>query len=371
MKRTLITLVAGATTLVAAVGVPATADSAPLSTSYAAAAKVTPGSGIAPNVTTGGALGGLLDFLTPVLDQVVNPLTAQLTALSGTVVGDLAGALTGAGLAANSPGTPQSPPASGYPDCASGGWTNDTCFGPLVPTISAAPLLSLGSGTLQGYAAADPTGSYAKARTAGIALNVLGVSLGNLGVAESSAQCVSQVCAGQSSLTGLSLLGGAVAARTGDDGTLQVSLNGSSFTAPSAYSSPTTLSGAGVSATAQAQGGLLKITVGLGLDQLLTAVGIPDVLAGLNASGAGSTISLTVTIGAGSSTSGDSASAAGLEIGLGLSANISISVLGLVTVGVSAPDTSATGNLIDLRLAYTTAANAQAPNPSGAPPNLT
>jgi hypothetical protein len=107
MKRTLVSLIATASLVVVALPGSAAADT-PLATSYAAAAKVTPGAGLAPQVTTAGALGGLLDFLTPVLDNVVTPLTTQLLSLPTTLVSDVVSGLVGAGYEANSPNTPQS-----------------------------------------------------------------------------------------------------------------------------------------------------------------------------------------------------------------------------------------------------------------------
>jgi hypothetical protein len=371
MKRALIVLVATSLTVTASPA-SAGADPVPLNTSYAAAAKITPGGGITPQVTTGGALGGLLDFLTPVLDQVVTPLTAQLLSLPSTLVGSLVGGLTDAGYYANSPSSAQSPPASGYPTCASDGWNSDDCYGPLVPTISAAPLLTLGTGTLQGYAAADSTGSFGQAQTAGLMLSLLGINVGNLGVASSASQCLaSHVCSSSSTLTGLSLLAGAVAAKTASDGSLLVSLNSGSYVALSTVSSPVTLSAAGVlSATAQSVGGALQLKIGLSLHDLLGALGIADVLSSLDATDSGSAVTLTMTIGPGTQTASDTTSAWGLEVGIGLSANLQLSVLGLVTVGLVATDPTG-ANLVDLQLGYTSAVNATNTDPSGAPPALT
>jgi hypothetical protein len=374
MKRSFIaaaaTLALGAT--VAVPPAVATADSPALGTSYATAAKVTPGGGITTTVTTGGAVGGLLDFLTPVLEGLIDPLTSQLLSLPGTVVNDLSSGLSGAGLSANSPSSPLSPPSSGYPDCSSSGWSSDTCFGPLVPNISAAPLLTLGTGTLQGYAAADSSGAYGKARTAGIVLSLLGLPLGTLGVAESSSRCLTgHDCTSGGTLTGLSLLGGAIAAQTGSDGGLQVSVGGGALLPASSLSAPVTVNAAGLTASVQsAANGTLQVSVGLGLSSLLSALGIGS-LDALNGTDAGSTIALTLTIGSGASASSTSSSAWGLEIGLGIQADIAISVLGIVSVGLSIDSDSGTGNLADLQLAYSAATPPDNVNPSGAPPALT
>ena len=224
---------------------------------------------------------------------------------------------------------------------------------------------------MQGYAAADATGSYSAARTAGLDLSVLGISLGDLGVASSSSQCLaSGVCSSAGTLASLSLLSGVVSARTATDGSLQVSVNGSSFAPLSALTSPTTVSAAGVTATVQAQGAALRVNVALSLDQLLGALGIADVLSSLNASVLSSTITLSLTIGAGQATTTGGVSAWGLELGLGLSADIEISVVGLVQVSVVVPGDATSGNLLDLELAYTTATSAASTGLSGAPPDL-
>jgi hypothetical protein len=371
MKRSLLTCTAAlaATALVVSAAGPAAADSS-LGTSYAAAAKVSPGGGLSPTISTSGAIGALLDFLTPVLNDVVTPLTTALTSLPSTLIADVAAGLDGSGYVANSPDTAQSPPGSGFPTCGSTGWTGGDCFGPLLPAVSAAPLISVGTGTVQGYGAADATGAYGAAQTSNVAVSLLGISLGSLGVAGSTSQCLAnRVCSSTGTLTGLSLLSGAVAAKiTG--GALQVSLNGGAYKSLGSITSPVTLSAAGITATAQTVNGMLQLNVGLSLDSLLTALGIADVLSSLGASDNGSTITLTVNLGAGTSTSTDTTSGWGLEVGLGLSANVSISVLGLIGITVAAPDTTTTGDLMDMQLAYSAATNADV-SAAGAPPALT
>jgi hypothetical protein len=295
-----------------------------------------------------------------------------LTSLPSTLVADLVAGLTAAGYDADSPSTAQAPPSSGFPTCTAGTWNADDCYGPLVPTVSAAPLLSLGTGTLQGYAAADSTGAYARAGTAGVLLSLLGVNVGNLGLADAAAQCLANgTCTATSTLTGLSLLSGTVAAKTAGDGSLLVSIAGGPYVAVSTLSSPVSVSAAGVlSATVQAQSGALRIKVGLGLTDLLAALGIGASLSSVNATDAGSAVTLSLTIGPGTKSSSAAASAWGLDVSVGLDVNVQLSVLGLVTVGLAAPD-SATGNLVDLQLAYASAADTDNSPISGAPPALT
>ncbi len=371
-KRMLLTLTAATAVVTTAImsAVPAGADPA-LGTSYAAAVKISTGSGMAVDVSTGGDIGGLLDFLTPVLDQVVTPLTSAVTALPGTLVSDLVGGLSGTGLVANSTSSSQSPPGSGFPTCTSGGWSTDNCYSVASVPVPAAPVLNLTTGALQGYAAADSSGAYASAQTAGVSLSLLGVNIGTLGVVSSTSQCLaSTACSSGSSITGVSLLNGTVAVKSASDGSLLVSVNGGGYASLAALGQ-STVSAAGLSAIVGPSNGYLKVAISLSLDQLLTGLGISDVLSSLNASDSGSQITLTLMLG-GRQDSASETRAWGLRLGVGLTADIGISVLGLVSAAVSVTDSSATGDLVDLQLAYTSAANADgSSNPSGAPPALT
>jgi hypothetical protein len=170
----------------------------------------------------------------------------------------------------------------------------------------------------------------------------------------------------------LSLLGGQVKAQTDSNGLLQVSTNGGPFVGVSSLSSPVSVAGAGVTATAQSQGAALRVNISMRLDDLLAALGISADLDSLNTTVTSSAITLGLSIGTSTTSGADTAESAGLELGVGLSTNVQLSVLGLATVSLTAPDTTATGNLVDLQLAYASAANtAPQSDPSGAPPALT
>jgi hypothetical protein len=136
-------VVVGAVALVVAGIAPASADTATLGTSFASAANITPGSGIAPTVGTTGDLSGLLDFLTPVLDEFVAPLTSEISNAPTTVASILAADL-GQSISADSAGANQSAPNNGdLPDCATSGWDAGNCFAAASADISADPLVSI------------------------------------------------------------------------------------------------------------------------------------------------------------------------------------------------------------------------------------
>lgn len=368
MKRS---LTAAATAVALATAVVGIAPPAQAGTnrgiSHASAARISIGSGLHASVSTGGDLGGLLDFLTPVLNQVVNPLTSNLNSLSDDFVSDLAAGLTGVSFAADSSSSAGSM-SGDYPSCSSPGWSDGNCFGPLLPAVAAPPLVTVTTGTLQGYAGTDDTGAKAQSRAADLGLNVLGLQLGTLGAANASASCTAAGdCTASSTLTGLNLLGGKVLARTGSTG-LEVSLNGSAYAPLATYSGVTSVTAGLVSATAQSAGNMLQLRIGITLSQLLSALGIGASLDDLNTADAGTSVSLILTIGAGSVTTGGTATAYGLRIGLGLDAAVSLSVLGLVSANVNVA--AGANALVTVDLGYVSAKAPETFDTSGAPPDL-
>lgn len=356
MKRP-IALAAAVSVVAALILVPtagAGAETTVVNTSYAAAAQVNPGAGLNTTLTTTGSLGGLFDFLTPVLTQVVNPLNARIQSLPNVVVTDLVTELTGVHLNASSSDTGQSAPGSGYPDCSSGQWNSDTCYGPVGANAGLDSIMTVGTPSVQGYATADATGAYGAARTASVSANLLGVSFGSLGTVESSSKClVSKDCSSTASVSGVSLIGGKVAARVDASG-LTVSVNGSSYGPVGNYSTPVSVTGGGQQATVQAQNGQLLVTTPMSLAQLLSAFSLPP-LTGLNATDAGSTINVDLLLGAGNPNGDKSTNSWGLEVGIGFQASIQINVAGLVNVSLVTGGPTPTSNLADLKLAFTSA----------------
>ena len=218
------------------------ADSGSLGTSYAAAANVTPGTGIDPVVSTNGDIADLLDFLSPVLDQFVAPVTAALSALPTTMSSDLAADLD-ASYVANSSNAAQPAPADDtYPDCTADGWSADNCYSSDAITSAVNPVVSLSASSVRGFAAGDTTGSKSAAHTSGVTLSALGIDLGSLGTATSSAVCLPHgTCTTTDAFSGANLLDGTIAAKSAADGSVLVSLNGADYQPASGLADGTTV----------------------------------------------------------------------------------------------------------------------------------
>ncbi|MBN9619739.1 MAG: hypothetical protein J0H43_08405, partial [Actinobacteria bacterium] len=318
---------------------------------------------------------GLLGFLSSITTDVA-PLTTALSQLVSQTVAGVAAGLTGAGLSATNSGTSTPTPSAGtYPTCTASGWSTSDCYGPLVPTVSLPSLLTLSSGTTQGYAAYSSTTGYsAAAKVADPVLGLLGITLANLGIVQSTSSCTSNgSCTQTQSISGASLLGGAVQLSLAN-GRFLATVNGVQV---SGVAVP--LSVAGIGATISANGNLLTVKIALTLTQLLNSLGLGSLLSSVvglvDANNGGPSATLTLTVGPGSSTSNGTTSAWGLDVGVDLSANINISLLGLAGVSISVPSGiggSNYGNLLDLKLAYTNAASGQSggSGPVWYPPGL-
>jgi hypothetical protein len=273
----------------------------------------------------------------------------------------------GSSISANSAGAGQSAPDNGQlPDCGASGWDAGNCYAASSADISADPLVSIGTGGARGWAAADATASSAAAQTAHVTLSALGVLLGDLGTASSSSTCLpGQDCTTSSSFTEASLFNGALAAKSADDGSLLVSINGSDYQPASALNGPQTVHDGAVTAQVSAAGSALEVSVPVSLDQLLTALQQPDTLDSFGATDAGSTITLDLILG-GQDTGTAGNRTAGLRVGLGVSADIEVSVYGLLGASLTFDDSNL-GNLADIQLAYTAATGFDGTGSGGAP----
>jgi hypothetical protein len=353
MRRALIIALACAATVALAAG-PANADTAPQGTSYASAVNVTPGTGIVASIGTNGDIAGLLDFLTPVLDQFVTPVSSALNDLPTTMSSDLAADLD-ATYVANSSGSAVSAPTDGsFPDCTGDGWGSDNCYASDTVTSAVNPVVDLNAASVRGYAAADSTGSTSGARTGGVTLSALGVDVGSLGTATSSATCtVSGTCNTTGSFTDASLLDGTVTAQSAPDGSVLVSISGGDYEPVSALTGPVSVTDGDTTATVQPAGDALEVSIPMTLDQLLAGLGVTDDLADLGAYDAGSNITLDVILG-GQDAQSSTTRGSGLRVGVGVNADVEVSVFGLIGASIEAADTSS-GNAADLQLAFTTA----------------
>jgi hypothetical protein len=357
LALTVVVLTTVATLAASGVSGGAAADpTIPPGTAVSQAAEVDAGAiSVSPSVTL---LGGAIDG-TALLGSLTTALVNPLLALPNALTSNLAGSLVGAGLQANSPTGIQPRPTSGYPTCGQSGWTSADCYGPLIPAVSAPGLVTLNTGVVQGYATHDTDGYIASTQAANPVLSLLGITLGNLGVTSSSAQCgKSTGCTATHSLTGGSLFGGGLTYSIAG-GNILASVGGAQLTSVPLN----VISGV----TAALTGNLLKLNISLTLTQLLGAIGTTlsalTGLLGVNLGDSSTTLSLTVTVGPGdiASTGSSTSSAWGLDVSVDLTGSIGlgVNVLGLnvatikVNIGrsnVSSPD------LLDLKLAYSAAA---------------
>jgi hypothetical protein len=359
-----------AAALVAPTMTPAAA-STPTGSAYAAAVKATAGTGVSVNVTT----TGLLQFLSPILSGLVNPLTTALLAAPNQLVSGVVGGLAGTGKQASSASTQVTRPASGYPTCT-GSWTSSNCYGPATGSVPLSPLLSISTGTLQGYATGDATGFIGSAQTANPVLSLLSLNnLINLGVVQSTSSCtLAGTCSSTQSVTGLSALGGLVTASVASsDGLLKLTVAGVPLTAGN-VNVPAGLPSGVTSLSVSLGSNLATLKIGISLTTLLAGLGLAGALSG-SLTTTGTSVYLTLTIGPGSVTGSGSVQAWGLEVGVDLSATISLTLLGLAGVTVSVPtgiSGTSYGNLLDLKLAYTNAyaGSALATGPQWIPPGV-
>jgi hypothetical protein len=307
------------------------------------------------SVTTPVVTAKLLGVNVPsALTALTTNLATPLVNLPDTMTSALAAGITGAGLSATNPTQAQPRPSGTYnfPTCGQQGWTDPgDCYGPAVPGVSAASI-GLTVGAAQGYATGDSDGYVAAAGTAQADLTLLGVDLGDLGTVQATAGCdASSTCTAGQQLGDGSLFGGA----------LTYSLvNGNVVAKVGAV----TIGSTAVAVTSSVQASvtatnLLKLTITLSTSQLLGALG--DTLSSLGGllggtlTDNGTTGTLTVTIGPGNTTTtGSSAKAWGIDVNASLSADVklNLSVLGL---GLVKLEVTASGQLIDFKLAYSEA----------------
>jgi hypothetical protein len=384
------TAVAVTTTLFATVpGTTAAALTPNITTSASAysAAAATGNATLHANLQLTGSLGKLLDALiSPIVNQDLDPL---VSALQGTVNGLVASALGASSSlnAATSPtqtqyGTaPATFPNDTLPSpCVSSG--SQPCYSGGSVNVNGAPLVSASVGALNGYveqvtSSADATiPVFGRATMANPSISVLpGIStlipglpsVGNPLVsataANSKANCPNDGAVGAAkpktsptglvSATGVTLLGGLVTLSVLDGKIASLVVNNVAY--GSVLSLPT-VSVAGV--TVSPYGDAVLVSIPLTLDQILAGLGLSGALVtALHGFGPTSTLRLKLVVGPNTSVTSRTASAWGLGIAADLSGSLSFNLLDLVTANVTIPTGitgSNYGNLIDLRLAYST-----------------
>lgn len=378
-----------AAAIAAAVGIsgaaaPGQAASGGNGQAYAAVAYAQPAAGALTPVAqppqplvSGGLLGTVLSLLglnnitqvtSALTNNVANPLVAQLAALPQGIISNLTAGLIGANLSATSPAVQQPrPPAGTFPTCGSGGWTTSDCYGPLVPAVSGAPVITLATGLAQGYATGDSAGYVAAAKTVDPVLALLGIPIGDLGTITASAACgnlPNANCTGTQTVSGISLLGGAITATVADGAFTTIKVNGLSLPATGK-----TITALGLNVGIKLNGNLLSLSISVGTDKLLSALGtslsaLTSALGlGLNLGDTGTSATLTLNIGPSSppTAGATSATAYGLAVTASLQADIKLGVsiavplVGTVNVAgveVTAGSTTGPPNLLDLDLGY-------------------
>ena len=309
---------------------------------------------VTTHVTNAGLTGGVISLLTT---NLVQPLAN----LPGTIVQSLATGITDSGFSATSPTSAQPRPSATYsfPTCGQQGWTNPgDCYGPSVPSVSS-NAVSLSVGSTQGYATGDSAGYVAATQAGHPNLTLLGVNIGDLGLVQSAATCTTTTCTPDQKLGNGSLFSGALTYSIAN-GTMVAKVG-----AVTVGSTPVTVTSA-VKASVSATN-LLTLTITLSTSQVLGAVGQTlsslGTLLGDTLTAASSTSTLTVTIGPGNTTgSGSSSTTAwGLDVNATLNADVKLNVLSLLGLSLGSVDVTASGQLVDLKLAYSSAAAGAVP----------
>lgn len=349
MRRRTIFVTAAALAVAVTAGFGTAAALSDTGTAGAAGSRAAQSNGgtVTTHTTNSGLAGGLVSLLT-------NNLVQPLAGLPNTIVQGLANGITDAGFSATNPTSAQPRPAGTYnfPTCGQQGWTDPgDCYGPTVPSVSTSAV-SLSVGSAQGYATGDSTGYVAATQAADPSLGLLGVTVGDLGLAQSSASCDTTTCTTDQKLSNGSLFSGALTYSLAN-GNVVAKVGGVTV-----GSTPVTVT-SGVKASVG--GNLLTLTITLSTDQVLAAVGQTlnslGTLLGDKLTSASTTSTLTVTIGPGSVTGSGSSSASawGLDVNATLNADVKLNVLSLLGISLGSVEVTATGSLVDLKLAYSSA----------------
>jgi hypothetical protein len=381
----------------------------PGASAYSAAA-ATGSASLQANLQLTGSLGTLLDSLIdPIVNSALNPL---VSALQGTV-NDAVSAALGASSSLNvgtDPSQSQVTPApAAFPNdtlpspCVASG--PQPCYSAATASVNGAPFASIGAGFVSGYAeqvdaSADATNPiFGRASVATPTVSVLpGISslipglpnvtnpLVSAGAANSKANCPNDGPAGASkpntppsvkiSTTGVTLLGGLIKFDVLDGQLVNLWVNGTQYqlNGPKQSGIPelTTLTVSGV--TISPYGSSILVSLPLTVDQVLTGLGLPasvtSQLVGLSPT---STVKLSLVVGPNSTITNRAAYAWGLGIGVDLSGSLAFNLFGVVTATVNIPTgirQSNLGNVLDLRLAYSSCLSGFQPAGQGAPPPI-
>jgi hypothetical protein len=366
------------------------------------------------NLLINGTLGGILDsIISPIINDALNPLIA---ALQGSV-NPAASAALGPASPLNASTDPNQPQATTAPGSFP---VNDAissctptpdrpCYAAAATTVNGAPLASIGLSRLSGYAeqvvnTVDATNPIlGRSGAAGLGVSVLpNVTtlvpalpsatnpLVTASTVDAKANCPNDGAVGATkpatapsalvSATGVSLLGGLVTFDVANGWPTNLVVNSVSYpdtvdskgnTHPGLLSlSSTTVSGVTISRF----GNALRLAIPVTFDQLLTGLGLPaTVVSELTTLTPTSSLTLSLIVGPQVSVTNRTATAWGLGVGVDLAGSITFNLLNLVTAKVSIPTGIGggnRGNILDLRLAFTTCGSGIKPtsNGNGVPP---
>jgi hypothetical protein len=381
----------------------------PGASAYSAAAATGTGS-LQANLQLTGSLGTFLDSLIdPIVNSALNPLVSALQGSANNSVDALLGASSGLNAATDASQSQVNTAPTAFPNdtlpapCVASG--PQPCYSSTTASVNAAPLASLSTGLLTGYAeqvatSADATNPiFARAGATNLSVSVLpGITtlvpglaaavnpLVSVAGANSKANCPNDGAAGASkpttppsakvTTTGVSIFGGLVTFGVLDGQLTNLTVNGVQYqlNGPKNSGVPElpTLTVAGV--TIAPYGSSVRLSVPLTVSQVFAGLGLPSsVVTSLNGLSPTSSLKLSFVVGPNSTVTNRSASAWGLGVGVDLSGSLSFNLFGVVTATVNVPTgivQSNYGNVLDLRLAYSSCVSGFTPAGQGGPPPI-
>ena len=373
-----------------AIGMIATAGAAnatpvtPSATAFSAAA-ATGNATLAPQLTVGGALGSLVNSLvSPIVNGALNPLVGALqSTVNSTVVGALGvgSAFTAAGPSQQATtGQPGAFPADTFPTTCSATSPTQPCYRGPGTNLNATPIANVGVSTLSGYTeqvGSDPTlPILGRAQVTSPSISLLSgiTSLTNpivsAGVVDSKSTCPNAGSSSPSasvSATSVSLLGGLITLGVLNGSIANLTVNGTNVGSLTSLA-PTNLVGGIV---VRSYGTALRVDIPISLSQLLAGLGLgAAAVTELLGDVTSTSLTLSLVVGPHTAVTATTASAWGLGIGADLSGLVKFNLLGLATAQISIPSGisgSNTGNLLDLRLGYTSCQSGSAPTGTSTP----
>jgi hypothetical protein len=365
----------------------------PGATAYAAAAGTGTGS-LAASLQINGALGKLLgSLIDPIISQDVDPLLATLQSGINSSLDSALGASSNLNVSTDPSQTQVATAPAVFPNdtlpspCVKTG--SQPCYSATSSAVNGTPLASVSLGLLSGYveqvqATADATNPiFARASATNPQVSILpGITslvpglptavnpLVSASAAAAKATCPNDGAVGATrpatapsineTVTSVNLLGGLVTFGVLDGYLSTLRVNGTSYqvNGPKGSGIPELGSVTVAGVTIAPYGNSISISIPLTVNQVLTGLGLPaSIISALTGFSPTSSVTMNLIVGPNSAVTSTSASAWGLGIGVDLSGSLSFNVLDLVSATVKIPTgvgRGNLGNLLDLRLAYTT-----------------